>query len=188
MAVLNRPGVLMYHVALLILFGTLFLTLKNINVDDFTETPQLSEALKTWIFAFVGIIIAFGFVLTIASLLSKARKKSVIVNIMLILYWLNIGIISFTAYLTDVLKDDIVSDGSRWMIISLGTIFFFILSLIILLFKFPGKVEENLLAEKVRKKLAARESKTQKPYCPECKTDVESSFKYCPGCGAKFSD
>ena len=188
MAVLNRPGVLMYHVALLILFGTLFFTLKNINIDDFTETPQLSEALKTWIFAFVGLIIAYGFVLTIASLLSKARKRSYLVNIMLILYWINIGIMAFTAYLTDILKDDIISDGSRWMIIALGSIFFFIISLIILLFKFPGRVEESLLAEKVRKKLLAKESKADKPYCPECRTNVEKSFKFCPGCGAKFSD
>lgn len=188
MAVLNRPGVLMYHVALLILFGTLFLTLKNVNVDDFTETPQLSEALKTWIFAFVGLIIAYGFVLTIATFLSRARKRNFIVNFILILYWINIGIIAFTAYFTDILEDDIISDGSRWMIISLGTLFFFILSLIILLFKFPGKVEESLLAEKVRKKLLAKESKAEKPYCPVCRQDVEGSFKFCPGCGAKFSD
>jgi len=188
MAILNRPGVMMYHIALLILFGTLFLTLKNVNVDDFTDTPQLSETLKAWIFAFVGLIIAYGFVLTVASILSKARKKNPVVSILMVIYWINIVIITFTAYFTDILKDDIISAGSRWMIITLGVIFFFILSFIILLFKFPGKVEEGLLAERVRKKLTLWEKKEEKPFCPVCKTDVESKFKFCPGCGAKFSD
>ncbi len=188
MALLNKPGVLMYHVALFILFGTLFLTMKNLNLEDVTATTGYSEALKASIFGIIGITIAFGFVVTIASMISKARKNSGLVKILMIFLWIDLGIMALYTFFLDILKEELTDPGIRWIIVILTSILFFISVIGIILFKFPGKVEESILAEKVRKKLVAREKKEDRPYCPVCRTSVDKSFKYCPKCAAKFSD
>ena len=188
MALLNKPGVLLYHVALFILFGTLFLTMKNLNFEDVTATTEYSEALKAAIFGSIGLTIALGFVVTIASMVSKARKNLGLVKILLIFLWIDISIMALYTYFLDILTEELTDPGIRWIIVILTSILFFISVIGIVLFKFPGKVEENILAEKVRKKLAAREKKEEKPYCPVCRANVEKSFKYCPNCSAKFSD
>ncbi|MGA1848016.1 MAG: hypothetical protein ACMUHB_01625 [Thermoplasmatota archaeon] len=188
MALLNKPGVLLYNVALFVVFGTLFLTLKNLNLEEVTETVEYSDALKTWIFGFVGLTIALGVVITISAIISKVRKTSTIVTILLIFMWVDLAVMTLYTYFQDILRDDLTDPGIRWLIVSLGSVLFFMTSFGVILFKFPGKVEDGVLAEKVRKKLLARESKEEKPYCPVCRATVEKSFKYCPNCSAKFSD
>ncbi len=188
MALLNKPGVLMYHAALFILFGTLFLTLKNMNLEDVTETADYSNALKMWIFGMVGAAIAFGFVVTLGSLFSKARKTGPAVTLLLIFLWINMAVIILYTYLMDILTDELTDPGIRWVIISVGMIFYFLSIMGLLIFKFPGTVEDSMLASRVKKKLEAEEKKSARSYCPVCKTPSEKTFKYCPGCGAKFSD
>jgi hypothetical protein len=188
MALLNKPGVLMYHAALFILFGTLFLTLKNMNLEDVTETADYSDALKMWIFGIVGAAVAFGFVVTLASLISKARKTGGAVTLLLVFLWIDLAVIILYTYLMDILTEELTDPGLRWAIISIGMVFYFLSIMGLLLFKFPGKVEESMLATRVKKKLEAEEKKASRSYCPVCKTPTEKSFKYCPGCGARFSD
>lgn len=188
MAVLNKPGVLMYHVALFLLVGTLFATLKNFNLEELTETAHYSDAVMILIFGLVGATIAFGFVVTIASLISKERKSSGLVKVMLIFMWINLAVMALYTYFLDILDEGLTNTGVRYLIIILCAVLFFITAMGVVLFKFPGKIEESVLAEKVKRKLMASEKKEKKPYCPECRADVESSFKFCPKCGAKFSD
>jgi uncharacterized paraquat-inducible protein A len=188
MALLNKPGVIMYHVALFLTVGTLFLTLKNLNLEDVAETADYSDAIKMWIFGMVGASIAFGFVVTLASLFSKARKTGAAVTLLLVLLWLDLAIITLYTYLMDILTDELTDPGLRWVIISVGIGFYFLIVMGLVLFKFPGKVEESLLASKVKKQLQAEEKKKGSSYCPVCKTPSEKGFKYCPGCGVKFSD
>lgn len=188
MALLNKPGVLMYHVALFLLAGTLFATLKNFNFEEMTETANYSDAIKILIFGLVGATLAFGFVVTIASLISKERKSSGLVRIMLVFMWIDLGIMALYTYFLDILDEGLTNTGVRWLIVILTSVLFFITAMGVILFKFPGKIEESVLAEKVKRKLLASENKVKKPYCPVCKADVETSFKFCPKCGAKFSD
>jgi Na+-transporting methylmalonyl-CoA/oxaloacetate decarboxylase gamma subunit len=188
MALLNKPGVLMYHFALFILFGTLFLTLKNLNLEDVTETADYSNAIKMWIFGMIGAAIAFGFVITLASLFSKARKTGIAVTLLLIFLWLDLIIIALYTYFMDILTEELTDPGIRWVIISVGIVFYFLIVLGLLFYKFPGKIEESVIAAEVKKRLDAEEKKKKRSYCPVCKTPSEKSFKYCPGCGAKFSD
>ena len=126
MAVLNKPGVLMYHVAIFLLFGTLFATLKQFNFEEFTETAPYSDAVMILIFGLVGATIAFGFVVTIASLISKERKSSGLVKVMLTFMWIDLAVMALYTYFLDILDEGLTNTGVRYLIIILTSILFFI--------------------------------------------------------------
>ena len=133
MALLNKPGVLMYHFALFIFFGTIFLTLKNLNLEDISATPAYSDALKTWIFSVVGATLIMGVIVTISSLISRARKTRFAVALLLVLLWMDMAVMSLFAYFQGILREDLMVEGYRWVILAGGSFFFFLLVIGLLL-------------------------------------------------------
>jgi len=187
MAIMNRVGAILYNIGLFLTIGIVFLALKNFNLADFSETRDYNQELKLVLFLLIGIYYAFGAGLTVAALVSKARKKGFFFVVMMLSFWLMMALNALYAFFPDILKDDYTTPAWRYLVI-VGTIALaFIPVLALILYQFPGKVEKDILINDLKKKIVKEQSKN-KSYCPICKYPSEKEWKHCPKCGVQFSD
>lgn len=187
MALLNRVGFYLYNLALFLTIGILFLTLKQYNLEDFNNTPEVSGNLEAAVTIMVGAYLLFALLLTIVSILQRARKKGASYAISIAALWFFAGTMALFTLFSFILSDDLTTPGWTLGMVTLCVIFSFLPAIGILLNQFPASLDQERIVDAIRKGLKTEE-KENLPFCPECKAKVEKSFKYCPKCGIRFSD
>ncbi len=187
MAIMNRVGVLLYNIGLFLTIGILALTLKNFNLEDPEATLDFSNNLKVVLFAMIGIYYAFGIGLSLAALVSKARKKKVFFTMLMIWFWAMIFLNVIFVFLPDILVGTYTTPGWRYSIIIATISGAFVPAMGLILYQFPGRVDKQIMINEVKKKLE-KEKKKASSFCPMCKYPSEKDWKHCPKCGAHFSD
>lgn len=187
MAILNRVGVFLYNIGLLLTIGIVFLCFKNYNLEDPQATVDFSKNIKYFIFVMLGLYYSFAAALTLAAFLSKARKKGFIFSVMMILFWALIMVSVLFAFLPDILSSDYTYPGMRYFMVAASIGIAFVPAILLMLYMFPGGVDRKYLIKEVTKNLQ-NEQKKSKPFCPRCKFPSEKEWKHCPKCGAHFSD
>jgi hypothetical protein len=187
MALMNRVGVVLYNVSLLLAVLVVVLCLKNYNFDSPADTAEYSTALVRLIYVAVGAFIAvtlIGLVLTAAS---KARKKGAIYWTLTFALAISIlGMVVFT-YANPIFNDPLNTTGYVYMIVSCLTAIAFFATIAMVLMQLPGSIDRDKLVKAIKDELKKDVEETL-PFCPECKNRVRPEWKYCPVCSAKFSD
>ncbi|MEA3558330.1 MAG: zinc ribbon domain-containing protein [Candidatus Thermoplasmatota archaeon] len=187
MAIMNKAGVFLYNLGLLLTLGILFLCFKNYNIENPSDTLDYTNSMKMMIFVMLGIYYAFALGLMLASFFSRARKKGFIFSVLAIWFLVMIiGSVLF-AFLPDIISSEYTYPGIRFFIIPVSIGIAFIPAFLLMLLMFPGSVDRKYLVKEVAKKLKAAE-KRSKQFCPKCKYPTEKEWKHCPRCGAHFSD
>lgn len=187
MAIMNRVGVFLYNAGLLLTLGIIFLCFKNYNLEEPRETADYTNSMKMAIFVMLGIYYSFGIGLTLASFMSRARKKGFVFSILMIIFWVLILISVLYAFLPGILSSDYTYPGIRFFMIAASIGVAFIPALLLMLYMFPGSVDKRYIVKELSTKLKSEEQK-KKQYCPRCKYPTEKEWKICPKCGARFSD
>jgi Kef-type K+ transport system membrane component KefB len=184
---MNRVGTLLYNICLFLTIGILFLALKHFNLEDPNATMDYSYNLKTLLLGFIWAYYAFGVALSIAALISKARKKKIVFTVLIIWFWVLMGINALFIFIPDVLQDQYTTSGWRYSIMMITIVMAFVPALGLIFHQFPGTVDRNYLIKQIKDKVVKEQTKA-KSYCPECKFPSEKEWKHCPKCGAHFSD
>jgi hypothetical protein len=187
MALLNRVGFFLYNVCLFLTIGLLFLTLKHYNISNPSGTPEVSSNLEFAVTALVGAYVLFALLLTVSSVIQKARKKGFPYSISLAAFWTFVLVMVLFSVLSPILSDDITTPGWKLGVVTLGALFAFLPAMGVLLNQFPASIDQERVLDAIRKGLK-KEDKENLPFCPECKAKVEPAFKYCPKCGVRFAD
>jgi hypothetical protein len=187
MAIMNKVGVFLYNICLFLSIGILFLCLKNFNLDSPKDTLEYSNNLKTVLFILIWAYYAFGVALSLGSLISKARKKKAGFYLLFLGFWAMMGINALFTFLPALMKEDYTTPVWRYSMIMATIVLGSIFALGLIFHQFPGTVDRNILINEVKKKIVKEKVKA-KSYCPECKFPSEKEWKYCPKCGAHFSD
>ncbi|MGA1873363.1 MAG: hypothetical protein ACMUHY_06795 [Thermoplasmatota archaeon] len=187
MAMMNRVGIMLYNICLFLTIGILFLALKNFNFKDPEATMDYGDTLKFVLFAFIWFYYAFGFALTVSAFISKARKKRAMFTIMMLWFWAMIMVNVIFTFLPDLIKPDYTTPVWRYSMI-VGTISLALVPAMGLIFyQFPGSLDKKILLNDLSKKIRKEKLKSSS-YCPDCRYPSEREWKYCPKCGAHFSD
>ncbi len=187
MAIMNRVGTILYNIGLFLTIGIVFLALKNFNLSDFSETRDYSQELKLVLFVLIGLYYTFGLGLSVAALISKARKKGFFFVLMMLWFWLMMALNALYTFFPTILQDEFTTPAWRYLVI-VGTVSLaFIPVLALIFYQFPGTVDKNILINDLKKKIMKEQAKS-KSYCPMCKFPSEKEWKHCPKCGAHFSD
>jgi len=187
MAIMNRLGSFLYNVCMFLSIGIFFLALKNFNLQEPNETLDYDNNLKIILFGLVLAYYAFAIVLSLASLISKARKKRVIFTFAMLWLWAMMGLNVLFVFVPGILQEEYTTSGWRYSMLMITIGLAFIPSITLIFHQFPGSIDKNYLIKQVKDKLKKEQVKT-KSYCPECKYPSEEEWKHCPKCGVHFSD
>ncbi len=187
MALLNRVGFFLYNVCLFLTIGMIFFTLKHYNIADPNGTPEVSANLEFVVTALVGAYILFALLLTVLSIMQKARKKGAPYAISLGALWCFVILMTLFSILSFILSEEITTPGWMLGMVTLGVLFAFLPAMGVLLNQFPASIDQDRVLDAIRKGLK-KEEKENLPFCPDCRAKVEPTFKFCPKCGVRFVD
>ncbi|MFW3146458.1 MAG: hypothetical protein ACMUIE_06570 [Thermoplasmatota archaeon] len=187
MAIMNKAGVFLYNLGLLLTLGIIFLLMKNYNIDEPSATLDYSVTMKTAIFIMLGIYYSFALGLTLASLLSRARKKGFLFSFLMIWFWALVIVSIFYAFFPYLLSGEYTEPGWRYFVMMSSVGIAFIPAFALMLYMFPGSVDRKYMINQLKKDIQM-EQKKAKPFCPKCKFPSEKEWKHCPRCGAHFAD
>ncbi len=184
MAMMNRIGVIMYNVGLLLILLILGLTLKNFNFDSPDNTLEYSKNIMTMLDLTIGILVMYSLFLILLSALSK-RKKGLTYGLLVFLHVMLLLVMVIFNYFSDIFaelgdpvwKYSIIAGAS-------GVLFLVIFGLILL--QLPGKTDEEALIKGITKRLKEEEEENMS-FCPRCKYKVKQEWRFCPKCSARFA-
>ncbi|MGA1822517.1 MAG: hypothetical protein ACMUIG_08315 [Thermoplasmatota archaeon] len=186
MALMNKLGILLYNVGLFLTMGIFFLTMKNYNIDDFTNTREYSQNLEYAIYFAVGAYAFFAIMLTMTTLISRDRKKGPLYVILLLIFWFSwvpMPVFTYAASIFADLNEPYIRYGMT-AFFALGS---FIPMFALILLQHPGRSESDRIIKALKKELQ-QDAEESLPYCPICRYRVKKDWKLCPKCGSKFSD
>ncbi len=184
MAMMNRIGVIMYNVGLILILLILGLTLKNFNFDSPDSTLEYSQNIRTMLDLTIGILIMYSLLLILLSTLSK-RKKGWIFGVFVFLYVIFLSDIVVFNYFSDIFAD-LGDPVWKYPIIAgtSGVLFLVLFGLVLL--QLPGKTDEEALIKGITERLKEEEEGNMS-FCPRCKYKVKPEWRFCPNCAARFA-
>ena len=184
MAMMNRIGVIMYNVGLILTLMILGLTLKNFNFDSIENTLEYSKNITTLLDWTIGILIMYSAMLLLISALSK-RKKGPTYGILVFLFIIFLTVIVVFNFFADIFADLGDPVWKYSMIAGTSGILFLVIFGLILL-QLPGKTDEEALINGIARRLKEDED-TSLSFCPKCKFKVKDNWRFCPNCSARFA-
>jgi hypothetical protein len=186
MALMNKLGIVLYNVGLFLTMGIFFLSMKNFNIDDATNTQEYSQNMEYAIYFTVGLYSFFALLLTTTSLLSRSRKKGPLYVILLILFWLTWVQMPIFTYAASIFAD-LNEPYIQYSMTAFFALASFLPMFALILLQHPGRAESDRIVKALKKELS-QEAEESLPYCPVCRYRVKKEWKSCPMCRSKFSD
>jgi len=184
MAMMNRVGMFMYNVGLVLVVLILAMSLKNYNLGSPGETADYSPDLRSLLEWTVIVLIIYSISLLITTSASRAGSKGGLFWFLIMTYMVFLGIIVVFSHLSWIFEE-LGRPGWKYMIISASSVILFFLMLALILLRHPGRVDEEKLVDNLKKELKKQEEENLS-FCPICKYKVRDEWKYCPNCRAKF--
>ena len=184
MAMMNRIGVIMYNVGLILILLILGLTLKNFNFDSPDSTLEYSPNIRTMLDLTIGILIMYSLLLLLITALSK-RKKGFVYGLLVFPYVIFLSVIVIFNYFPEIFNE-IGEPVWKYSIIAAtsGVLFLLLFGLVIL--QLPGKTDDEALIKGITERLKKEEEENMS-FCPKCKYKVKPEWRSCPNCSARFA-
>ncbi len=184
MAMMNRIGVIMYNVGLILILLILGLTLKNFNFESPDNTVDYSQNIRTMLDLAIGILIMYSLFLILLSALSK-RKKGITYGLLVFLHVIFLSVIVVFNYFSEIFAE-LGDPAWKYSIIAgaSGVLFLVLFGLILL--QLPGKTDDEALIKGITMRLKDEDEENMS-FCPKCKYKVKQEWRFCPNCSARFA-